>query len=239
MLMYPISSILLIVLLMMAMPTAGLGAPAQSGVRLTYSLAQSGATVNEPVFLKVVAENSLGHDVTVDFGQDFYGNFHATLARPDGSTEVAPNPDAVVYQLGFPGEIKLAAHGSSEKLLLLNRWFSFDVPGLYFLALELGGPGASADGSGVEVESKGDIVIDIGIRDETRLTNICSKLVAQILADPTFKAAWDDSEAVEALIGELNRLPDDDKLNVRLALGGIEDRTTDPQIKERIGAALK
>jgi hypothetical protein len=44
---------------------------------------------------------------------------------------------------------------------------------------------------------------------------------------------------VEALIGELNRLPDDDRLNVRLALAGVEERTTDSQIKESIRAALK
>jgi hypothetical protein len=144
-------------------------ASAASAVQLTYSLDRTGLTVNEPVLLKVVAENGTAEGVTIDLGTDFYGNFHAKLARPDGRMEIVPKPHEVLWQVGFPGAIALAAHGKVEKVLLLNRWFRFDMAGRYFLELELPEAPDSLAGSAPQVASRGEIVIDVGVRDPERL----------------------------------------------------------------------
>ena len=142
-------------ILMMATP---LVASTAAGLRLSYSLAQTGVTVNEPILLKVHAENGLDELVVVDLGADFYGFFRATLTRPDGKIDRFPNPHEVLYQIGHAGLVTLAAHGNTEKLLLLNRWFAFDVPGRYYLALELKapmGPPKMPDGSEAPIASEG------------------------------------------------------------------------------------
>jgi hypothetical protein len=255
-------------------------ASAASAVQLTYSLDRTGLTVNEPVLLKVVAENGTAEGVTIDLGTDFYGNFHAKLARPDGRMEIVPKPHEVLWQVGFPGAIALAAHGKVEKVLLLNRWFRFDMAGRYFLELELPEAPDSLAGSAPQVASRGEIVIDVGVRDPERLMDVCAKLEkevmtsapsppgevspAEILAyiedpitvpylvellgkkphlDPLLAEGLGrigDGPAVEALISSyLNSAFEYAKPTVRAVLAGVEDRTSDSQIKERIRAALK
>jgi len=256
--------------------------PAGPDVRLTYSPARDRVTVNEPVYLKVLAESSLGHDITIDLELVFCNRLHATLARPDGRVDVVPREHIVVYQMCLAGpanERVLAAHGRRETTLLLNRWFSFDVPGRYFLDLELfGSPGPPEQDPGLEVESKGAVIIDVGVRDASRLTDLCASLEREIIAAPSSNPPWDKIErlglvvdpvavpylaglleqrealyhqlvpalarigndaAVDALIGQLGRIPEYGKAEVRVALAGIGNRTTDPRIKERVAVALK
>lgn len=48
-----------------------------------------------------------------------------------------------------------------------------------------------------------------------------------------------DGPAVEALISHLSSVSDAEKPIVRAVLSGVEGRTSDPQIRERIKAALR
>lgn len=48
-----------------------------------------------------------------------------------------------------------------------------------------------------------------------------------------------DRSAVEALISHLNSATRDVEVEVRSALGGIQGHTNDPEIRERIAAALR
>jgi len=151
-------------------------------VHLSYSFVEPSATVNEPVYLRVILENGLDDDVTVDLGIDFHSRFHATLSRPDGRTDTVPERNRPVLLAGVPGRIHLEAHGRAERRLLLNRWFSFDVPGRYFLDLELTGIPKTGSGIAAPLESRADLVMDVCSRDPDRLSASCARIERQALS---------------------------------------------------------
>ena len=155
-----------------SLSTAGPLAQGCADVCATFSLVKTDLTVDEPVFVNLTVANELDVPVAIDLGPSSYGNLRATLVRPDGRTETGGKP------AGFrpPGKALLGPRSPYSALILLNRWFQFDQPGLYALDIELQAPLRTERGSALPYAVQGHVAINIGPRDALRLQRMCGDL---------------------------------------------------------------
>jgi len=179
-------------LLVAVLPAAA--APQESGmVRVSYTLVNADPTVHEPVFVRVSLKNGMDSSVKVDLGPDFYGSFEPKLVRPDGRTGSWQRPWSV---MGAPGTITVPAHGEAVQRLLLNRWFDLDVPGRYLLALDLLGKAPLVDGAPAAYLTKGEVEIEVGPRNPSRLEEVCEQLEEAATGARDLDGAWEPTQTL-------------------------------------------
>lgn len=142
------------------------GASAQvgpSGFRWSYELVKTDLTVNEPVFLRFTAKNETAEGATVNMGFNYirgFGAFQGKIVRPDGRGEEGPkrHPSEVVS--GVPPHI--GPGESSGVVLLINKWFDFDIPGQYVLDIRRVLPVETDGGTRHTDRMEGRVLINIG-----------------------------------------------------------------------------
>jgi len=206
-------------------PTNTALAQAGSSLAVSYSLPKTDLTVREPVFLRVTVENYLDEPVTVDLGTASRGNFRARILRPDGRTETAPTP--TLDEFGPTGRTPLAPHKPFSELLLLNRWFDFDLPGRYFLDMETTAPFVTGSGTRLAAPPGGSVIINVGPPDPERLGRTCAVLEGRVNASATSAAAIEAAETLSYVrdpvaVPYLARLLDNGKNVEWLAVYGLE-----------------
>jgi hypothetical protein len=147
-----------------------------------YSASGTTFTVNEPISVKFSIKNNTGQPIMIDVPFNFYGygGFHGKLLRPDGQKEEGPKPRAQGF--GPSGRFTIDPLLSYSEELLLNKWFTFDIPGRYIVDIEMTRPVRVTNGDQLPYRGAGRLLIDLGPRDSVKLAKICSDLKDQILA---------------------------------------------------------
>lgn len=149
-------------------------------VTVSYALDTAQPTVNVPVFLKITIHNNLAEPIVVNMAVNDhgYGGFHAQITRPTGETAEAPQimPDEVVSGTA----VSVDPSETASTVVLVNKWFDFDLPGEYILEVEFARPIMTAGGTRISNPDAGRISIDVGPRDPVVLDQICANLEEQI-----------------------------------------------------------
>lgn len=170
------------------------GAPAQSGsgAFTSYQLINTDLGVNEPVLLKVSIENRTPYPLTVNLGSNGHGccGFRAHLVRPDGQAESGPRIRPSELSVG---DKVIEPLSTFSIIILVNKWFSFDIPGRYLLDVDNASP-FGTDRVISPYPTDGHLIVDIGPRNPARLRQICEDLESRSSGH-----SRDATEAVEIL----------------------------------------
>lgn len=142
-----------------------------------YELVKTDLTVNEPVFLRFSVNNQMADGIVVDmeFNVRGYGGFQGKIIRPDGREDQGPKPE--LSEIGAVVRPHIAPGGSFGVVLLLNKWFAFDVPGRYALDIQTTRPIVTDSGVQYTYPLEASVVINVGPRDPERLRHICQEFV--------------------------------------------------------------
>lgn len=168
------------------------------GVYKTYTLVKTDLTVNEPVFVRFSVQNTLPVAVKVGVGANFYGccSFEARIRRPDGRLQY-PRARPLEGELVGDYEASPAPLATYGKLLLVNKWFTFEIPGRYILYVSNTDPPATEGATGWPRSKEESVVIDVGPRDPARLEQICADIEATWVQSPRdLRPAYDAAEAL-------------------------------------------
>jgi len=182
------------------MPFLAMSAQAQTGtaVRVSYEFIATDATVNAPVFVRVVVENGLPDELTFRFLSNplDYGGFRGSILRPDGETRSAPreHPESLGGSSSVNYE-SIQPFSKFTKVLLANKWFDFDIPGRYFVELETTNILAK-DRAKLLYPTRGETIVDVAPRDPTALERICADLEQRVMNAPNTLAETEPAEAL-------------------------------------------
>jgi hypothetical protein len=148
-------------------------------------------TLNEPVFVDLVATNELREDVRLDLGPE---HLQFVVTSPDGTRTVLTRPPAEgmrpITRLTLkPGQV-------DRRRILLNEWYSFDRSGTYALEVKLDGPAQTTSGASIPAPASGGVTIRILPRDPARLKAVCEELAKTAIGASDVKTA---TEAALAL----------------------------------------
>ena len=195
---------------------------AATSVTISYAVTNSHLTLKEPVFLSVTFDNPLDEGITVDASPE---HFRVKITRPDGTAQ-APEPESPGIS---PVRMRqsIQQRGSFTEVLLLNKWFVFDIPGRYLLDIKpLGDARTVGD---VRLDSFPDRQIPFIIEplDANRLQAACDDLERRIQGTSSYSEALVFAEAL-SVIGDpltvpyLARLLDSRKMFEIQAIQGLE-----------------
>lgn len=184
-----ISTILILTLIAQSHPLTG------DGAIMSCSLATDKPIVHSPVFVKVTIQNGSGVPFIFDKGASAYGyrSFTAKLTTPDGRLILPANP---THKLTTGERVLIAPYTSSDTLLLVNKWFDFDMAGRYLLDLEMTKPPLSPAGFSAGDVNLRRVVIDIGPRDAVSLERICGELESTVKNSSTTAQALEAAETL-------------------------------------------
>jgi hypothetical protein len=173
-------------------------AQASGGVEKTYELVNASPTVNEPVIVKYTVTNHLPTAVT---NSRF---FDEELTRPDGRRASGPPAESPDYFGPVPG-IRLEPSESRSFLVLMNKWFYFDVPGRYMLNItDLTVKPGLTETETTNLPSV-RLTIDVGTRNPVRLNQVCDRLEEAVVAGPPAES-YSAAEAL-AYVGDPVAVP--------------------------------
>lgn len=156
-------------------------------ITVSYSLDSYQFTLHEPLILNFVVKNGSDKSVQVNLGKNDTQNFLITITRPDGTK--LRLPPLFAEGLGTTGLHSVAPGQEYKRHLVLNEWFEFGVEGHYEIAVRLTQPVKTAGGIPLTEVAPFDARLEILRRDATRLEEICSSLVEQLEAAPSYEAA--------------------------------------------------
>jgi hypothetical protein len=154
---------------------------AQTTAGVSYALVNHELTTNEPAFVRFSFQNETIEAVTLDvaFNDVGYGGFRGKLIRPDGRVVEGGKPSAA--EAASIDRPRVEPGNSYSKLLLLNRWGDFDLPGRYILDIEATRPIITDNGTKLGIPTDGHLIIDVGPRDPHRLERICDDLLRKVI----------------------------------------------------------
>lgn len=184
-----------------ALPPSGLAetnrsansSPAKEGaaqmsdeVTVSYSLAETRFSLNEPLILDFAVRNGSGQPVKLVLGQDRKEAFRFAITRPDGKRIELPP----LTREGFSvvGEVQIAPQQTYTQRLLLNEWFDFSSPGQYVIEARLGDP-VRANEAVAAVDKGFRTTVEIGPRDAERLRQLSATLARQVAAAASYEEA--------------------------------------------------
>lgn len=173
---------------------AGQSSAQSEGVSVSYSLESSTTTMHEPVIVRFDVLNGSKQPITLRLGRDRKESFSLAIKWPDGSGHTRP---ATPRRDGAfdPGNVSLPAGETLHHRLLLNEWASFPTSGEYELEVHLLTP--IETNSGAKIVSKPyHTSFKVLPRDESQLSAACERLVQQIEATDSVRAANDAASAL-------------------------------------------
>jgi hypothetical protein len=136
-------------------------------ITVSASLERPIASLGEPILLDLRITNIAQSDVELDLGDDSEGNVDISVKDPSGK---AKKKSDVGQREGitFFGKYTLLPQATQSQVLVLNKWFSFDTPGVYSIKVELLGIN----------DMNGAIDLDLHITDadDKEMTILCSEL---------------------------------------------------------------
>lgn len=138
---------------------------------------------HQPIVVHVTVQNSTPEPVRLRLGLGATRNFVVKIVRPDGAVVEPPAvPDLTKSGPYNTGRRTVPAFGHYRHELMLNKWFPFDQPGLYRIAIDLVTKVESETGAAIQAATRGDLTVRVGARDEGVLHRICHELLSRIRA---------------------------------------------------------
>jgi hypothetical protein len=201
---------------------AGGSSPPQVDVEYRF---QEGISLHEPVVVIFSVHNGLSQPITLTLGAQSRQYFQFSLTTAKGYTLQSyrnPGEDADVVTVGS-GKVEVVPGGGYEQPLLVNQWFQFDTPGIYYLTSKLATGIQVAGDANIQPQGR-TIRLVIKPRDAARLEKVCSELAKQVLAakdveqetEPALKLSYiDDPIAVPYMAYVLSHRMFNDQLIVR------------------------
>jgi hypothetical protein len=219
-----------------------LAALAQPSVGVNVMYAVRDITLNEPAILEFSVDNRLPESAFVDLGTYLFPELGMELTRPDGRIAIPKRP----YDgMDVPLVESIPASGTYSKRLLLNKWFAFDMPGRYVLAVKLKKP-IRVNGVVAPYPVSARVSFSVAARDPDRLAKACEGLqrkalqeknayageelaeilsyVADPVAVPYLKAMLDNSRTAPYAIDGLMRVGDASAVEALIAQSDNPDR---------------
>lgn len=106
--------------------------PAPKYVHVSFTV-KSPITLNEPVVADTLIENQVPYGITFDLGLSGVNAFHIRIIAPDGKDiSVRSRVDDIRF-----APMYIEPNDKFQKQLILNKWYSFDMPGNYQILITL------------------------------------------------------------------------------------------------------
>jgi hypothetical protein len=168
-------------IIMMSAINCGSAAPrsvVKPPLDISFNFDGNSITLHEPLILQFKVHNGLESPIALNLGMNTIQFFDFVLTSPQG--EIISGRQQSSWGLNSqPGKLVIAPGEDYHQELLLNRWFDFSSAGRYFLTARLN-TAIDIDGSSVATSPVTNLDFEIGPRDTSRLTKVCSDLFQQI-----------------------------------------------------------
>src|SRR5579863_694039 len=179
---------LIAVFTLLAVPSAESQQEIRSKIDIHFRAQEPILTLHEPIVVFFEVHNRLSEPIDITVGSLSRQFFEFTLRTPSGQV-LRRDPfegTADTVTVGT-GKVTVEAGGEYSEPLVMNRWFPFTTEGTYLLNTELTSNVETANGS-FRAEPR-SIELQVGHRDTTKLTSICTMLAQKAELASTADAA--------------------------------------------------
>lgn len=158
-------------------------------VTVEYVPEQTQFSLHEPVVVTFSVHNDSARSLLLTLGAQGRQFFQFSLTTPDGRVlpgSFLPKGEVPNSFVVGTGKQAVPARHDYHQILVMNQWFEFPSPGIYFLTAKLT-TDIQISGNGTIAPEVRNLRIVVGPRNPVHLQKVCEKLTHQIQNAGTFE----------------------------------------------------
>ena len=163
-----------------ASPLHALAASSRQKLELSFTLEKQTITLNEPVVVRLRAENKPSRPASLDLGFDRIGNLRFLIAAEGGKPiQVAAHLHGGIARNGI---VKIAPGETYTQNVLLSALYAFPSKGLYLIQINFVPRGPTTGEGEVPVYKSKEMRLQVLPRNPSQLKKVCENLVEKVMS---------------------------------------------------------